>query len=163
MSHPMNQTVRIGDIAEFECSTRDCTGALRILVNDDVQVAPRIDTINSLDSREYGVTMNKCENGVLAGTFWMYVNNRTINQVRSVTCRIDGVRNIIQETGYIEVGSLCSPCVTEIKNEQNSILDTEHMNCTPLDSLKASNGNERFNKQFLFSVILCYILVTVIN
>ena len=131
-------------------------------MNDDVQVAPRNDLINSLDSREYGVTMNKCENGVFAGTFWMYINNRTINQVRSVTCRIDGVYTIFQETRYIEVQSLCSPCVTEIKNE-NNILDAKHMNCTPLDSLKFSNGKERFNKQLVFSIIICYILVTVIN
>ena len=43
LSHPMNQTVMIGDIAEFECSSQDCSGGLRILyyVNDDVQVAPR--------------------------------------------------------------------------------------------------------------------------
>ena len=156
LSHPMNQTVMIGDIAEFECSSRDCNGGLRIYVNDDVQVAPQNYLIHSLDSREYGVTISPCENGMLIGTFWMYVNNKTLHQVRHVTCRIDGVGTILfSESGYIVVESICTPCNSDLeRNPVNNILDTNHTNCSLL-------VNKGFNikQSFLYIHYICIIVI----
>ena len=158
LSHPMNQTVMIGDIAEFECSSRNCDGGLRIYVNDDVQVAPRNDLVHSLNSREYNVTINNCKNGILIGTFWIYVNNRTLHQVRRVTCRIDGVNTIFSEIGYIVVESICTPCSTDSeRNLKNNILDANHTNC----SLLVNGG---FNvKQSLLSIYITSVSLLLIT
>ena len=50
----MNQTVTIGDIAEFEYSltSSNCNEILQVYVNGDIQVAPTNNLINTLDSRE---------------------------------------------------------------------------------------------------------------
>ena len=135
LSHPRNQTVKIGDIAEFECSSHNCDGILRIYVNDVIQVAPRNDLIDILDSREYNAT-TKC-NTVFMGQFWIFINNRTLNTVKSVTCRINTAnQTVISYNGYIIAEPTCTPCITE-EYPENGMLYTNVTNCSLSDTYES--------------------------
>ena len=95
---------------------------------------------------------------MLIGTFWMHVNNRTLHQVRRVTCRIDGVSTTFSEIGYIVVESICTPCSTDSeRNLKNNILDANHTNC----SLLVNGG---FNvKQSLLSIYITSVSLLLIT
>ena len=160
LSHPNNQTVVIGDIAEFECSGHDCDGALRMYVNGETQVAPRNYLLDFLDSREYNATIKCRENDrVLTGQFWIFVNNKTLNLVKSVTCRIDtDNQTIISNSGYIIAEPICTPCLTEQYSEKH-VLHTNITNCT-LSKIPESKGiSVKMKFMLLFLIFISSLLI----
>ena len=102
---PQNKTVNLGDIAEFTCRVPDCTGSiLQLLINGTINIENQI---LSLDQREYGfsITCEETESGGEHVTlFWMFVNNRTLQAVRYVTCKfidLDNGNVTLSEKAYI--------------------------------------------------------------
>lgn len=101
LAHPRNQTAKYGYFVDFECRASNCGDTLRFLANDFGLA------ILDLDSREYGKNVT-CSDSQLMGTFWMVVNNKTIQAVNYVSCNVTivnstGVYDISSDRAYMEV------------------------------------------------------------
>lgn len=148
---PQNKTVKLGDIAEFTCHVPDCTNSiLQLLINGTINIE---DQRLSLDQREYGFTIN-CEEtesgGEHVALFWMFVNNRTLQAVRYVTCKF-----IDLDDGNV---SLSDRAYIHHLSNTTTMNDEETKNNTYI----CANTTEIFNKaQTVMFNPLCFFVVCI--
>lgn len=116
IENPRNQTAEYGYFVDFECRASNCDDTLKFLING-VGLAHL-----GLDSRDYGKSIT-CSDTQLVATFWMVVNNKTIQAVNYVSCNLTvidstGAHDISSDRAYMEViypnYQECEPAVDSV-------------------------------------------------
>ena len=153
----MNQTVRCGDRAEFNCTLGDCNSQLRLYVNHtNDHVATEV-LHNPGDLPLVGCNNNASECGVShsfsacdtnhslhSATFWIIITNNTQDLINYVFCKINDGKNVtLSKGGHLILDARCdNDIITE--NNEATMTGTENSSQYYITATTRNTGVNHF-------------------